>query len=66
MKMQLSEIARALGVDEYPDQWNEVSVTSVQFDSRQLTPGSLFVPIKGQRDGHQFIEQAIQLSLIHI
>lgn len=64
MKMQLSEIARALGVDEYPDQWNEVSVTSVQFDSRQLTPGSLFVPIKGQRDGHQFIEQAIQAGAV--
>ncbi|MEE6727800.1 UDP-N-acetylmuramoyl-tripeptide--D-alanyl-D-alanine ligase [Pediococcus acidilactici] len=64
MKMQLSEIARALGVDEYPEQWNEVSVTSVQFDSRQLTPGSLFVPIKGQRDGHQFIEQAIQAGAV--
>ncbi len=48
MKMQLSEIARALGTDEYPELWNDISVTSVQFDSRKLSPGSLFVPIMGE------------------
>jgi UDP-N-acetylmuramoyl-tripeptide--D-alanyl-D-alanine ligase len=64
MKMQLSEIARALGTDDYPEQWNEISVTSVQFDSRKLSPGSLFVPIMGERDGHDFIEQAITAGAV--
>lgn len=62
--MQLSEIVRALGMDEIPDQWNEIDVTSVQFDSRKLSSGSLFVPIKGQRDGHDFIEQAITAGAV--
>lgn len=34
--------------------------TSVQTDTRQLTPGCLFVPIRGDNfDGHQFIDQAL-------
>ncbi|MCU0418143.1 MAG: UDP-N-acetylmuramoyl-L-alanyl-D-glutamate--2,6-diaminopimelate ligase [Cyclobacteriaceae bacterium] len=35
-------------------------VTSVQFDSRHVTPGALFVAIKGtQSDGHDFIGKAV-------
>lgn len=64
MKMQLSEIARALDADEIPDQWSEIDVTSVQFDSRKLSSGSLFVPIMGQRDGHDFIEQAVEAGAV--
>ncbi|AVL02014.1 UDP-N-acetylmuramoyl-tripeptide--D-alanyl-D-alanine ligase [Pediococcus pentosaceus] len=64
MKMQLSEIARALGTDEYPELWNDISVTSVQFDSRKLSPGSLFVPIMGERDGHDFISQAVTAGAV--
>jgi UDP-N-acetylmuramoyl-tripeptide--D-alanyl-D-alanine ligase len=37
-----------------PEPW-----VSVSTDSRQLEPGSLFVPIKAQRDGHQFVEAAL-------
>ncbi|MDR0297294.1 MAG: UDP-N-acetylmuramoyl-tripeptide--D-alanyl-D-alanine ligase [Streptococcaceae bacterium] len=33
-------------------------VRSVEFDSRLVTPGSLFVPLKGARDGHDFIATA--------
>ncbi len=36
-------------------------VTSVCVDSRQVQPGSLFVPIRGERvDGHDFIEEAFR------
>ncbi|HLH47366.1 MAG TPA: UDP-N-acetylmuramoyl-tripeptide--D-alanyl-D-alanine ligase [Acidimicrobiales bacterium] len=33
---------------------------SVATDSRRLEPGALFVPIRGERDGHDFIDAAVQ------
>ena len=59
MKMQLSEIARVLEVEDIPAEWNTITITSVSFDSRQMKPGALFVPLKGENDGHQFIQKAI-------
>lgn len=59
MKMQLDEIARALGIKDFPQSWEEVTITSVSFDSRQLQAGALFVPLKGTNDGHRFIQKAI-------
>jgi UDP-N-acetylmuramoyl-tripeptide--D-alanyl-D-alanine ligase len=35
-------------------------VTSVHFDTRQLSPGALFVAIAGVRDGHDFLLQAAE------
>ena len=64
MKMQLSEIARALDVQDIPDSWNDITISSLQFDSRKLEPGSLFVPLKGQRDGHDFIQKAIEAGAV--
>lgn len=57
MKMQLAEIAKALGIEcEGNDQ---LIVTSVAFDSRKITDGGLFVPLEGERDGHDFVASAI-------
>ena len=39
MKMQLSEIARALEI-EAKETWEDITITSVSFDSRQLEPGA--------------------------
>jgi UDP-N-acetylmuramoyl-L-alanyl-D-glutamate--2,6-diaminopimelate ligase len=40
-----------------------VSFTSIEFDSRKIKKGSLFVAINGvQVDGHQFIDKAIELG----
>ncbi|RRR72753.1 MAG: UDP-N-acetylmuramoyl-L-alanyl-D-glutamate--2,6-diaminopimelate ligase [Candidatus Viridilinea halotolerans] len=37
-----------------------IPITSVAYDSRQVTPGGLFVAIKGYHtDGHRYIEQAV-------
>lgn len=37
-----------------------VAIRSLVYDSRRVTPGSLFVAIRGQHsDGHQFIPQAL-------
>lgn len=58
MKMQLGEIARVTGAINETEQWQTLEVTSVAFDARELRPGALFVPLAGNRDGHDFIEQA--------
>ena len=57
MKMQLAEIASALGLEAQPG-YEQVMVTSVSFDSRSLTAGALFVPLTGEHDGHNYIEAA--------
>lgn len=60
MKMKLAEIAKAIDAQDINAAWDELEVTSVAFDSRNLTPGSLFVPLQGARDGHEFVAQAFQ------
>lgn len=55
--MQLAEIAKALATTCEGDE--ETIITSVAFDSRKITSGGLFVPLIGQRDGHDFIASAI-------
>jgi UDP-N-acetylmuramoyl-tripeptide--D-alanyl-D-alanine ligase len=38
----------------------DVDIDGVSFDSRSIQPGQLFVPIVGDRDGHDFISGALQ------
>lgn len=50
-KVNLTSVAGDMGLE----------VTGVQFDSRKVKKGNLFVAVKGtQVDGHKFIEQAIK------
>ena len=35
-----------------------LSVSSFEFDTRERISGALFIPLKGKRDGHDFIEDA--------
>lgn len=39
---------------------NEVTVTGVEFDTRKISNGDLFVPLKGKNDGHDFVSKAIE------
>lgn len=39
---------------------NEVTVTGVEFDSRKIEAGDLFVPLQGTNDGHTFVNKAIE------
>ncbi len=57
MKMQLGEIAKALGADAAGN--DDVVITGVAFDSRQMPANGLFVPLEGARDGHDFVASAI-------
>lgn len=57
MKMQLAEIADALNSEL--DKGEDIVITSVDFDSRKVSNNSLFVPLDGERDGHDFVNSAI-------
>lgn len=58
MKMQLGEIARVTGAINTTEQWQSLEITSLAFDARDLQAGALFVPLAGNRDGHDFVNQA--------
>ena len=57
MKMQLAEIAKAL--NSSVNMGEDKVITSVVFDSRKATPNSLFIPLAGVRDGHDFVSNAM-------
>jgi len=45
----------------------QVEITGIEFDSRQVGEGSLFVAVKGtQVDGHRFIEKAVAQGALAI
>ncbi|GAX06259.1 UDP-N-acetylmuramoyl-tripeptide--D-alanyl-D-alanine ligase [Secundilactobacillus pentosiphilus] len=60
MKMQLGEIASAVSAQNDTSAWNEIEVSSVAFDSRHLASGALFVPLEGERDGHEYVSNAFK------
>lgn len=60
MKMQLSEVAVAVHAEnELKDAWQTIEIENVAFDTRKMKSNSLFVPLEGARDGHDFIQTAI-------
>lgn len=60
MKMKLAEIAKAIAVKNDITKWQDVEITSVAFDSRNLAVGALFIPLMGQSDGHRFANAAFE------
>ena len=56
MRFMAADVARAVGGELVG---SNAHLSGVSFDSRTLTPGQLFVPIIDQRDGHDFIGDAI-------
>ena len=52
---------------EFLSQTGNPDVTSVEYDSRRVKPGSLFVAMRGESsDGNRFIDQAIQAGAVAI
>ena len=64
--MTIKEIIDAVGGKFTGDQTLlDQSVTDVVIDSRLITPGALFIPIKGARaDGHDFIPQVLEAGAL--
>jgi len=45
----------------------DLEIIDVQIDSRKITPGSLFIAVKGVAfDGHQFIDKAIEAGAVAV
>ena len=52
---------------EFLAQSGNPDVTSVEYDSRRVKPGSAFVAMRGETsDGNRFIDQAIQSGVVAI
>ena len=60
MKLTLHEVAQVLGAKNDISLYPDTALNKVEFDSRFVTTGDLFVPLKGARDGHDFIPVAFE------
>lgn len=58
--LNLKIVADLLGLSGSPD-WGDLVVNKVEFDSRKVEPGDLFVCIPGfKTDGHQYAAQVVE------
>lgn len=60
ISLTLKEIAAAVGALNDTSKWSDQELISVDFDTRKLVKGSLFIPLIGNNDGHNFILKAIE------
>ncbi|MGT2906664.1 UDP-N-acetylmuramoyl-tripeptide--D-alanyl-D-alanine ligase [Streptococcus dentiloxodontae] len=60
MKLTLREIAQAVAAKNNINRFDEMTFNQIEFDSRKIKPGDLFLPLKGARDGHDFIDLAFK------
>ena len=58
MKITLHEVAKVVGAKNTISEFDDVPLQKIEFDSRKIGVGDLFLPLKGMRDGHDFIETA--------
>ncbi|WP_348920869.1 UDP-N-acetylmuramoyl-tripeptide--D-alanyl-D-alanine ligase [Enterococcus rotai] len=59
MKLTFWEAAKAVQATNDWRQWADFELTGIEFDSRLIGSGNLFVPLKGENDGHSFIKSAM-------
>ena len=60
MKLTIHEVAQAVGAKNDVSIFEDAQLEKAEFDSRLIGTGDLFVPLKGARDGHDFIETAFE------
>ena len=60
MKLKISEIAQAVDACNKNDYWPDMEINGVEFDSRLVKEGNLFIPLIGTTDGHSFLSGAIE------
>lgn len=58
MKLTLQEIAQVVGAKNDVSIFEDLTFNAIEFDSRKIQVGDLFLPLKGERDGHDFISMA--------
>ncbi|MDR0298558.1 MAG: UDP-N-acetylmuramoyl-tripeptide--D-alanyl-D-alanine ligase [Streptococcaceae bacterium] len=60
MNLTLHEIGRAVGAINDFEKFNDTKINKLEFDSRKIEEGDIFLPLKGARDGHDFIGTAFR------
>ena len=64
MELYLQEIAEVLTAKNDVSQYEDIRLQKVEFDSRLIEEGDLFIPLKGARDGHDFIATAFEQGAV--
>lgn len=69
MKWSASELARALSEWSLTHETShllgpDVVIDGAHFDSREILPGHMFVPLVAERDGHDFVAAAIDAGAV--
>lgn len=62
--MRIIDIVKAVEAIDYSSPNRFAEIDSVVFDTRKATPNSLFIPLKGETDGHDYIQSAISNGAI--
>ncbi|MEG2707999.1 MAG: UDP-N-acetylmuramoyl-tripeptide--D-alanyl-D-alanine ligase, partial [Vagococcus sp.] len=60
MRLKAKEIEQAVRGKLSSNVSFDTVITHVEFDTRKVSEGTLFVPLKGNRDGHDFISNAFE------
>ena len=60
MKLTIHEVAQVVGAKNDISIFEDTQLEKAEFDSRLIATGDLCVPLKGARDGHDFIETAFE------
>ncbi|MBP2622679.1 UDP-N-acetylmuramoyl-tripeptide--D-alanyl-D-alanine ligase [Streptococcus oricebi] len=60
MNLTIHEIALVLEAKNDFKHYEDLVLNKAEFDSRLIGPGDLFLPLKGERDGHDFIATAFE------
>lgn len=60
MNLTLHEVADAVKAQNDVSKYENRVLGNIEFDSRLIKPGDIFLPLKGARDGHDFIPTAFE------
>lgn len=60
MNLTLHEVADAVKAQNDVLKYENQVLGNIEFDSRLIKPGDIFLPLKGARDGHDFIPTAFE------
>ncbi|GAA2833036.1 UDP-N-acetylmuramoyl-tripeptide--D-alanyl-D-alanine ligase [Lactococcus raffinolactis] len=60
MNLTLHEVANAVKAQNDISKYEDHVLGNIEFDSRLIQPGDIFLPLKGARDGHDFIPTAFE------
>lgn len=60
VEWQLTDIEKAVSGKLVNAPASDVTITGIHMDSRKIKTGALFVPLIAERNGHEFIEDAVK------